>query len=225
MEMLRDICLAHDLFFISDEVYREFLYDGVAFSSILDLPEIADRAILLDSTSKQLSSCGARIGRIVCKNHALMERVLRFGQARLCPPTVGQVAALEGIKTPRAYFERVVEDYRRRRDVCHAALSSMPDVVCHKPEGAFYITAKLLEVDTEQFAAWLLSDFSDRKETVMVAPAAGFYMTPGLGWDEIRLAYVINCKDLARAMEVLAKGLETYRTSVAASSERRVVRA
>jgi len=210
METLAEIALERDLFLISDEVYREFVYEG-EHSGVLELPDIADRAILLDSVSKRYSLCGARIGCIVCKNPDIMSVCIRFGQARLCSPTVEQYGATALTKLPKTYFDEIHAEYKRRRDVTVDALQKMDGVLCRKPTGAFYIMAKLPIRDTDDFAQWLLTDFHLGKETVRVAPGAGFYATPGLGKDEIRLAYVLEVPRLKRAMEVLEAGIKEYR--------------
>ena len=211
VELLGRLALDHGLFLIADEVYREFIYDkDVKHQSVLNLPGLADRAVVVDSVSKRYSACGARVGCIVSRNRELMQTVLKFGQARLCPPTVDQIAALAALSSPPSYFEGVRDEYRGRRDIVCDALSSIPGVLCRKPEGAFYVVAKLPVDDAERFAIFMLDEFHSDNETVMVAPANGFYATPGAGFDEARIAYVLNQKDLKRAMDVLARGLEAY---------------
>jgi len=211
MSMLEGLVAEHGLFLIADEVYREFVYDGVEHVSVLDLPSIPDRAVLVDSISKQYSACGARLGCIVSRNAELMATVLKFGQARLCPPTVDQIAATAALSVPDTYFEAVRSEYVKRRDLTCDTLASIPDVICQKPRGAFYTVAKLPVEDAEQFAVFLLDGFELDGETVMVAPAAGFYATPGAGRDEVRIAYVLNTTDLGRAMRAFAAGLEAFR--------------
>jgi aspartate aminotransferase len=178
--------------------------------SVLNLKGIEDRAILVDSVSKRYSACGARIGCVVSRNAGLMAAILKFGQARLCPPTVDQLAAAAALQVPDKYFEQVRQEYMCRRDVVCESLAKVPGVVCHKPKGAFYVVAKLPIRDAEEFAVFMLDEFNLDGETVMVAPADGFYATPGMGKDEVRIAYVLNCLDLDRAMKVLAAGLEAF---------------
>ncbi|MFO7675993.1 MAG: pyridoxal phosphate-dependent aminotransferase [bacterium] len=211
LAMLRRLALERGLFLIADEVYREFIYDDtVRHKSVLALEGLADRAVMCDSVSKRYSACGARIGCIVSRNRDLMATVLRFGQARLCPPTVDQLAALAALATPPAYFDAVRAEYRARRDLLARELCAMPGVLCQLPRGAFYTVTRLPVDDSERFAAWLLRDFALDGETVMVAPAAGFYATPGLGRNEVRIAYVLRTEDLARAMVILRRALEVY---------------
>lgn len=210
LERLRDLAVEHDLFLLSDEVYREFVFDGARHHSVMHLPELGDRAVLLDSISKRYSACGARVGCLVTRNEALLEVVLRFGQARLCPPTLEQMAALAALSTPAEYFTQVREEYRRRRDVVMAALKSIPGAVAPVPRGAFYAIARLPVDNADAFCSWLLSDFQDRGETVMLAPANGFYATPGMGEHEVRIAFVLNVEAMRRAMELLRLALETY---------------
>lgn len=207
---LRKIVLDHDLFFLSDEVYREFVYDGKEHHSVLHLEGLEDKAILLDSISKRYSACGARVGCIVTRNEAILETALRFGQARLCPPTMEQIAALAALKTPQSYFDEVMDEYRQRRDTVFEALSEIPGVVGLKPPGAFYTIVKLPVDDANTFCTWLLQEFDDNNESVMLAPAAGFYATPGLGVDEVRIAFVLNAKAMKRSMEILKKALAVY---------------
>ncbi len=210
MEMLGAICHDRGLFFVCDEVYREFAYDGRRQRSVLTLHGIEDRAVMVDSLSKRVSLCGIRVGNIVSRNRDLMAAVLRFGQARLCPPTIGQFAACALGDVPPSYIEGVIRDYQRRRDVVYESLRASPGVTVRKPEGAFYLCAKLPIDDAERFAVFMLRDFAVDGETVMVAPADGFYATPGKGKDEVRIAYVLNCLDLDRAMKILAAGVEAY---------------
>ncbi|MEO0079395.1 MAG: pyridoxal phosphate-dependent aminotransferase [candidate division WOR-3 bacterium] len=213
LEVLRDLALRHNLFLIADEVYREFIYDETEHVSLLNIEGIEDRAILVDSISKRYSACGARIGCVVSRNRSLMVALLKFGQARLCPPTIDQLAAQAATRVPKSYFENLRDEYRRRRDVVCAALAQIPGAVCPKPKGAFYVLARLPIRDGEEFARFLLERFALDSETVLVAPADGFYATPGRGRDEIRIAYVLNCPELGRAMEILRAGLEVYNRS------------
>jgi len=210
LEALRQLALKHDLFILSDEVYREFLYDGKTHTSVLNLKGIDDRAIMLDSVSKRYSACGARIGMIVTKNKEVINAALKFGMARLCPPTIEQIGTEAGIDTPQEYFDEVIEEYKERRNVMVSALKAMPGVVAPNPTGAFYLVAKLPVDDADKFAQWLLTDFDIDNETVMVAPANGFYSTEGLGQNEVRIAYVLNVNDIRKAMHVLAEALKVY---------------
>lgn len=210
LEALRRLALKHDLFILSDEVYREFLYDGKSHISVMHLEGLDDRAIMLDSVSKRYSACGARIGMIVTKNREVINSALKFGMARLCPPTIEQIGTEAGIDTPQEYFNEVIEEYKKRRDVMVSALKEMPGVVAPNPTGAFYLVAKLPVDDADKFASWLLTDFDVDKETVMVAPANGFYSTEGLGQNEVRIAYVLNVPDIRKAMHVLAEALKVY---------------
>jgi len=209
IEALKALCVKHDLFLVSDEVYREFVYEGRHHSVLTD-PGTADYAIVVDSLSKRFSLCGARLGQVVCRNEAVLDAVLKMGQARLCPPTVEQVAAIEVHKLGMDYFETIREEYRKRRDVVFDGLMAMDGVFCKKPNGAFYMLAKLPVDHAVDFASWMLTEFSDRNETVLVAPGNGFYATPGLGEDEVRIAYIINTGELARAMELMGKALAAY---------------
>ena len=208
---LADLCMENDLYLIADEVYREFVYDGPAHTSILEFPDLADRAIVVDSISKRYSACGARIGALVCKNRELTAGILKVAQARLCPPTIEQIAAAAAIETPQEYFDSVKKEYMKRRDIVFNALSDILGVVCRKPAGAFYIVASLPVENAEDFAVFMLKDFSSDARTVMVAPAEGFYGTPGLGRNQIRIAYVLKEEDLKEAMDILKKGLSAYR--------------
>ncbi len=210
MQQLRNLVLEADLFFLTDEVYREFVYDGARHISVMHLEGIEEHAILLDSISKRYSACGARIGCLVSKNREILETVLRFGQARLCPPTMEQIAAVAALETPQSYFDEVLTEYRNRRDVVFEALSQIPGVVGQKPQGAFYTIVKLPVDDADNFCKWLLQDFQDKNETLMLAPANGFYATPGLGKDEVRIAFVLNTRAMARSMEILQKALHAY---------------
>ena len=211
LEMLAGFCRDRGLYLIGDEAYREFIYDeDTEHTSVMNLPGIEDRAILVDSVSKRYSACGARVGCVVSRNAALMAAILKFGQARLCPPTVDQLAAMAAVNVPDSYFKEVRREYQCRRDVVCAAIAKIPGAVCVKPRGAFYVVAKLPIRDGEEFATFMLDQFQLDGETVMVAPADGFYATPGRGKDEVRIAYVLNCLDLDRAMKILAAGVEAY---------------
>ena len=211
LKRIVDIAQKHNLYIISDEVYREFTYDGTHHTSIMEFPEIADKAIMVDSISKRYSACGARIGCIISKNKSLMTAALKFAQARLCPPTIDQLAADACIDLEEKYFEDILKEYKKRRDIVFEELGKIENVLCVKPQGAFYIIAKLPIDDAEDFAKWLLSDFNIDNETVMFAPVQGFYSTPGLGKDEIRIAYILNEESLKKAMFLLREGLKIYR--------------
>ena len=210
LEALRQLALKHDLYILSDEVYREFLYDGKTHTSVMHMKGMDDRAIMLDSVSKRYSACGARIGMIVTKNKEVISTALKFGMARLCPPTIEQIGTEAGIDTPQEYFDEVIEEYKERRDVMVSLLRQMPGVVAPNPTGAFYLIAKLPVDNADKFAQWLLTDFNVDNETVMVAPANGFYSTSGLGQDEVRIAYVLNVQDIRKAMHILEEALKVY---------------
>ena len=201
--------MKHNLYLFADEVYREFVYEGNHFG-IMELEGIEDRAIMLDSLSKRYSLCGARIGCLVSRNHDLMDAILRFAQARLCPPTLEQIGAQAVLGLGNDYFEKLIAEYQKRRDIVFEAIAEMPDVLCLKPAGAFYCVARLPIDNTDNFAKWLLTDFRIHNETTMIAPAAGFYATDGLGTNEIRIAYVLNSDDLKRAMHIVAEGIIAY---------------
>lgn len=210
MRMLADIAKEFNLYIIADEVYREFVYDNLKFTSALYMEDILDRVILIDSISKRYSACGARIGLVASKNNELMHQILKLCQSRLCCPTIEQLAAANLINTPKAYFDEVKKEYEHRRNIMFEGLSSIPGVVCKKPTGAFYIMAKLPIEDADDFAKWVLTDFNHENKTVMFAPAEGFYATEGLGKNEIRLSYCLNSKDLEDAMKILGIALQRY---------------
>jgi aspartate aminotransferase len=211
IHLIAEIAKEHDLFIIADEVYREFVYDDLQYTSFMHVEGIEDRVILIDSISKRYSACGARIGLVASKNKELMQNILKLCQSRLCVPTLEMVGAAKLIDTPEEYFVETKAEYQRRRDVVYNALKEMPGVICEKPTGAFYVIAKLPIADAEDFVKWLLTDFSIDNETVMLAPAEGFYATEGLGKDEVRISYCINCDDLTKAMNILKHGLEEYK--------------
>lgn len=208
--MLKDIALEYNLFIIADEVYKEFVFDGQEFMSFAHLDEIADRVIITDSISKRYSACGARIGSIASKNKDLMKQVMKLAQGRLCVATIEQVGAANLINTPDSYIEEVKEEYWKRRDIVYNALQKMDGVICEKPHGAFYVIAKLPVDNAEDFVVWLLEEFEINNETVMLAPAEGFYATEGLGRDEVRISYCINANDLEKAMNILNEALKVY---------------
>ncbi|MNJ84541.1 Aspartate aminotransferase [compost metagenome] len=210
LEQLRDIIKKHDLFLFADEVYREFCYDGAQPFSVLNLEGIENNVIMIDSVSKRYSMCGARIGALVSKNQEVMAAALKFGQARLSPPTVDQVASEAALNTPQSYFDDVVSEYVERRNIMVDGLNSIPGVFCPKPSGAFYCVAKFPVDDAEKFCQWLLEDFEYEGQTVMMAPANGFYSTPGAGMQEARIAYVLNQDSLKKAVVCLEKALEIY---------------
>jgi aspartate aminotransferase len=210
LEEVVSLAKKYDLFLIADEVYKEFIYDGLKHISLLEFEEVKDRVIVADSISKRFSCCGARIGAVITRNEAVYQALLRFAQARLCPPTVEQRAALAAYRLGRSYFEPIREEYQKRRDILYEGLKKIPGVVLHKPQGAFYINVKLPIDDSDNFVRWLLTEFRFNGETVMVAPGSGFYATEGRGKDEVRLAYVLKEKDLRRALELFQLALERY---------------
>lgn len=209
LNQLRDIVRKHDLFLFSDEVYREFCYGADHFSA-MNLEGIEQNVVMLDSVSKRYSMCGVRIGALITHNKDVLAAALKFGQARLCPPELGQIVAEAALETPKEYFEEVYNEYIARRDFMVDALNSMPGVYCPRPKGAFYSVVKLPIDDSDRFAQWLLQDFSHDNQTVMIAPATGFYFTPGAGKNEARVAYVLKIDDLRKAMETLAEALKVY---------------
>jgi aspartate aminotransferase len=213
LEQLREIVLKHDLYLFADEVYREFCYDGAIPFSVMNLKGIEENVIMIDSVSKRYSMCGARIGALITKNKEVMSAALKFGQARLSPPTVDQIAAEAALDTPQSYFDDVVSEYVARRNIMVDGLNSIPGVFCPKPSGAFYCVAKFPVDDAEKFCQWLLEDFEHEGQTVMMAPASGFYATPGLGANEVRFAYVLNTDDINHSMDCLEKALEQYNSN------------
>ena len=210
MNQIRDIVKKHDLYLFSDEVYREFIYTGSPYISACHLEGIEQNVVLIDSVSKRYSECGIRIGALVTKNAELRKTVMKFCQARLSPPLIGQIIAEASIEDTEEYSADVYEEYVARRKCLVDGLNKIPGVYSPIPMGAFYTVAKLPVEDAEDFCAWCLSDFSYEGETVMMAPASGFYSTPGLGKDEVRIAYVLKKEDLQRAIFLLEKALETY---------------
>jgi aspartate aminotransferase len=210
LEQLAAIVKKHDLFLYADEVYREFCYDGAVPFSVMNLTGIEDNVIMIDSVSKRYSMCGARIGALISKNKEVMAAALKFGQARLSPPTIDQIASEAALNTPQSYFDNVVAEYVERRNIMVDGLNSIPGVFCPKPSGAFYCVAKFPVDDAEKFCQWLLEDFEFEGQTVMMAPANGFYATKGAGQQEARIAYVLNQDSLRNAVICLREALKIY---------------
>lgn len=210
LNKLRDIVKKHNLYLFSDEAYREFCYDGEDHFSAMKLGGIEDNVIMIDSASKRYSECGLRIGALVTRNRNVIETALRIAQSRLSPPGLGQIAGEASIDTPPEYFRGINKEYTLRRNFMVDALNNMPGVYCPKPKGAFYVMAKLPVDDSDSFAPWILEKFEYKKQTVLLAPGSGFYVTPGMGKNEVRIAYVLNTDDLKNAMETLAEALKAY---------------
>ena len=210
LELLRDVVKKYNLFFFADEVYREFCYDGNSHCSVLSLDGLEKHAVVIDSTSKRYSMCGIRVGCIVSKNPEVINTALKFAQARLSPPTFGQVAGEAALSTPKSYFEDVINEYVARRDLLVDGLNKIDGVICPKPKGAFYAIAQLPVDNAEKFAQWLLEEFDYQNETLMIAPAAGFYSTKGEGNNQVRIAYVLNQNSLKRAIKCLEEALIQY---------------
>jgi len=210
LEALRDLVMKHDLFLLSDEVYREFCYDGKEYVSVMHLSGIENNVVLLDSISKRYSACGARIGAMISKNKDVMTAAIKFAQARLSPPSYGQIGAEAALETPKSYFDSVKKEYVQRRDFVVDSLNKMNGVFCPKPSGAFYCIAKLPIDNADKFCQWLLEEFTHDSQTVMLAPATGFYSTNGAGSNEVRIAYVLKIEDLQNAMLCLQKALQVY---------------
>jgi aspartate aminotransferase len=210
LELLRDVVKKYNLFLFADEVYREFCYDGNSHCSVLSLDGLEKHAVVIDSTSKRYSMCGIRVGCIVSKNPEVINTALKFAQARLSPPTFGQVAGEAALSTPKSYFEDVINEYVARRDLLVDGLNKIDGVICPKPKGAFYAIAQLPVDNAEKFAQWLLEEFDYQNETLMVAPAAGFYSTEGEGNNQVRIAYVLNQDSLKRAIKCLEEALIQY---------------
>ena len=210
LEQLRDIVKKHNLFLFADEVYREFCYDGAVPFSVLNLEGIENNVIMIDSVSKRYSMCGARIGCLVSKNKEVIAAALKFGQARLSPPTIDQIAAEAALKTPQSYFDDVVSEYVERRNIMIEGLNKIPGVFCPKPSGAFYCVAKFPVDSSEKFCQWLLEEFNYKGNTVMMAPASGFYSTQGEGQQEARIAYVLNQEALKEAVKCIEEALKVY---------------
>tara|TARA_B100000767_G_C19723125_1_gene518238 strand:+ start:374 stop:1573 length:1200 start_codon:yes stop_codon:yes gene_type:complete len=210
LETLRDIVIKYDLFLFADEVYREFAYDGHKHLSVLSVEGLDNNAIVIDSTSKRYSMCGIRVGCIVSKNPEIIQTALKFAQARLSPPTFGQIAGEAALLTPKSYFEDVIIEYVSRRDLLVEGLNKIEGVICPKPKGAFYAIAQLPVDNADKFAQWLLEDFDFNGETLMVAPAEGFYSTKGAGFNQVRIAYVLNQESLKKAIKCLDEALKVY---------------
>lgn len=210
MEQLGRLILKHDLYLFSDEVYREFCYDGLPHFSAMHIKDAGRNVVMVDSVSKRYSACGVRIGALVTRNREVISAALKFAQARLSPPSYGQIVGEAALDTPGKYFNQVQKEYTERRNLMVNMLNNIDGVMCPMPKGAFYTTARLPVDDADEFAKWLLSDFSYENETVMLAPASGFYSTPGLGKDEVRIAYVLKKEDLEKAIVCLQKALEIY---------------
>ncbi len=207
---LRELAIKHDLFLIADEVYREFVYGDDQHMSTLELEGTEQNVVVIDSISKRFSACGARIGCIVSRNKQLMDLILKMAQARLSPPTYGQIGAAAVYQLPPAYYEKNVTEYAKRRDILKESLDAIDGVLCPHVNGAFYAMVRLPVDDSEKFCTWMLEEFDHNGATVMMAPGAGFYATEGLGSNEVRIAYVLNCEDLKAAMDCLAAALEVY---------------
>lgn len=210
LEVLKEIVLKHDLFLISDEVYREFVYDNNKHFSVMDLEGLENNVILIDSVSKRYSACGFRIGVMISKNKEVMSTAMKFAQARLSPPSFGQIASEAALNTPQSYFDAVLEEYHLRRDIIVKSINAMKGAFCPQPKGAFYVVAKLPIDDSDKFCQWLLEDFQYNNETVMLAPATGFYATKGKGMNEVRISYVLKVEDLKGAMKCLEEALKQY---------------
>ncbi|GAB4249451.1 MAG: pyridoxal phosphate-dependent aminotransferase [Vicingaceae bacterium] len=210
LEILKEIVKKHNLYLIADEVYREFCYDGKKHTSILEFDDLNENAIVIDSVSKRYSMCGVRIGALITKNKKVFATALKYAQARLSPPSLGQIAGEAALKTPQSYFDSVIEEYVKRRDTLIDGLNKIPGVVCPKPKGAFYAVAQLPVEDAEDFCKWLLESFEYNNQTVMLAPAQGFYSTKDIGKQQVRIAYVLNIDALNNAVECLKIALEQY---------------
>ena len=210
LEVVRDLVIKHDLYLISDEVYREFVYDGHEHHSVMNLEGLEQHVILIDSVSKRYSACGFRIGALISRNKEVMSTAMKFAQARLSPPTFGQIAAEAAISTPESYFEKVMDEYLQRRNIVFEKINQIEGAFCPNPKGAFYVVARLPIDNSDKFCQWILEEFDHNGETVMLAPATGFYATKGRGQDEVRISYVLNVNDLSRSMDVLKEALKVY---------------
>ena len=210
LNQLRDLVEKYDLYLFADEVYREFCYDGAKPHSVMNLEGIENNVILIDSVSKRYSMCGARIGALISKNEEVIKTALKFAQARLSPPTLAQIAAEAALDTPNSYFVEVIDEYVSRRDILVDGLNKIPGVFCPKPKGAFYCMVELPIDNSDKFCQWMLSDYDYNGETVMMAPATGFYATQGLGTKEVRMAYVLNKESLVKSIKILEEALKVY---------------
>lgn len=210
INQLAEIAIKHDIFLVADEVYREFTYDGAEHFSIMSIPELKEQAIMIDSVSKRYSMCGARIGCLVSKNKEVIHTAMKFAQARLSPPTFEQIASEAALETPQSYFDEVIEEYTSRRNLLVKGLQGIEGVKVAVPKGAFYCIAELPVENADNFAKWLLEEFSYENETVMVAPAAGFYSTPNTGLNQVRIAYVLKKENLEKAIHILKVALKEY---------------
>jgi aspartate aminotransferase len=211
LQTISKIAKKYKLFVLADEVYREFVFDGKRHQGLMEFPKIKNQVILLDSASKRFNMCGGRVGVLVSRNKKVVQSILKLAQARLSAATLEQLAVTPLLTNSKKYIKRLVKEYEARRNVVFDALKNIKGVACQKPEGAFYIIAKLPIKNTEHFSKWLLTSFQDKKETVILAPAKDFYASPNLGRDEVRIAYVLNQRDLARAIEILKKGIGKYK--------------
>jgi aspartate aminotransferase len=212
LERLASLAVSHDLFVISDEVYREFIYGSPIHTSVMQLDVLGDLAIVVDSVSKRYSACGARIGCLLTHNESLLSAVMKMGQARLCPPTLEQVGACAAVDTAASYFDDVISEYEMRRDTLFNGLRQIDGVFCKCPDGAFYMMVTLPVEDSDEFSQFMLEDFQVNNQTVMMAPGSGFYATPGLGKNQVRMAYVLKKEDLEVSTELLRDGLKAYQT-------------
>ncbi|HSV87425.1 MAG TPA: pyridoxal phosphate-dependent aminotransferase [Bacteroidales bacterium] len=210
LEVLRKIVLKNDLFLFADEVYREFCYDGTTHFSVMNLEGLEEHVVLFDSVSKRYSACGVRIGALISRNKLVMSTSLKFAQARLSPPTLGQIAAEAAVATPDSYFTEVIEEYKSRRDTIVEGINKIPGALCPNPKGAFYVTARFPIDNSDRFCQWLLESFHYNNQTVMLAPATGFYSTSGGGLDEVRISYVLNVENLKKAVKILEEALRVY---------------
>lgn len=210
LRLLADVAKKHGLYLIGDEVYREFVYQGAPSPTIGAFTDVEENTVVIDSVSKRFSACGARVGALITKNRELREQALKFCQGRLAAPTLDQIAAAALYRIDRCYFKESCAEYQARRDIVYNKLVQIPGVYCQKPQGAFYIMARLPVDDTQKFQRWLLREFDSRKETVIFAPGEGFYATPGMGRNEVRIAYVLEPSLLERAIDILAEGIQDY---------------
>lgn len=210
LEVLRKIVKKYDLYLFADEVYREFCYDGYTHHSVMNLEGIENNVVLFDSVSKRYSACGIRIGAMISRNREVMQTALKFAQARLSPPSLGQIAAEAAMDTPESYFDEIIAEYLARRNTVVKALSGMEGVICPTPKGAFYVTPSLPIDDSDRYCQWLLEEFRHENQTVMLAPATGFYATPGEGKKEVRISYVLNVERLEKAMKCIEVSLREY---------------